>query len=188
MVSDPECKELLTGCFKQLLGTTDFLYRCLPQELNNATCSFSTTYPSLKKPDGSVLLAADKETEASLLQAHSEEALPHVELADSSRAWLGQRAYTFGNPFHVIEYDGQVASSVGVVSGIYTIEDNGEGEQSTYDGLVLETDAAVNPGASGGARVLGAAAAGGCAAGGAAAVGAGGWDGLLPAGGRGGGL
>ncbi|MBI4615790.1 MAG: trypsin-like peptidase domain-containing protein [Planctomycetes bacterium] len=97
------------------------------------------------------LVATDKETESAVVRATSDAKLVHVDLADSSKAWVGQRAYTFGNPFHVIEYDGQVATSVGVVSGIYEMVDNGDdSNQSTYASLVLETDAAVNPGSDGG--------------------------------------
>ncbi len=97
------------------------------------------------------LVATDKSTESSLIQAKSAENLSYVELADSSKAWLGQRAYTFGNPFHILEYDGQVAASVGVVSGIYDCTVNGDDtNQSVYKGPVLETDAAVNPGSDGG--------------------------------------
>ncbi len=97
------------------------------------------------------LVASDKTTESVLIKADLAKQRAFVELADSTGAWVGQRAFTFGNPFHVIEYDGQVAASVGVVSGIYTITENGDdSKQSVYHGLALETDAAVNPGSDGG--------------------------------------
>ena len=97
------------------------------------------------------LIAADKGTESVLISAKLSKKRPFVELANSAKSWVGQRAYTFGNPFHVIEYDGQVAASVGIISGIYQITDNGDDtKQSVYHGLTIETDAAVNPGSDGG--------------------------------------
>jgi S1-C subfamily serine protease len=97
-------------------------------------------------------VATDEATESSLLQvvrpAGETAALPFVELSDSSKAGVGELAYTAGNPFHTISRDGQVAWSVGTISGIYTVAS--ADETSRYRGLVLETDAAVNPGSDGG--------------------------------------
>src|SRR6185369_3391085 len=78
---------------------------------------------------------------------------PYIELCDSSRVRVGELAYTAGNPFHTISRDGQVAWSVGTISGLYKIIS--ADEQSHYSGLVLETDAAVNPGSDGGSLIDG---------------------------------
>jgi len=108
-------------------------------------------------PDGKVMeakiLATDSGTESSVLQVvqpagEARKPLPHVELADSAKAGVGELAYTAGNPFQTISRDGQVAWSVGTISGQYNIAS--ADEQSRYRGLVLETDAAVNPGSDGG--------------------------------------
>ena len=108
-------------------------------------------------PDGKVMeakvLAADPATESCVMQVvqpagETRKALPCIELADSSKANVGELAYTAGNPFHTISRDGQVAWSVGTISGIYkTVSAD---EHSRYRGLVLETDAAVNTGSDGG--------------------------------------
>lgn len=75
----------------------------------------------------------------------------YLEFGDSAGVELGQTAYTFGNPFHSISTDGQVCMSAGTVSGVYHVKS--ADDQSTYRGIVIETDAAVNPGADGGPLV-----------------------------------
>jgi S1-C subfamily serine protease len=110
--------------------------------------------------DGRVMnakvLAFDNTTESCLLQItrgaeESKTPLPYLELADSSKIHVGELAYSAGNPFHTISRDGQVAWSVGTISGAYKI--NSADEQSHYTGMILETDAAVNPGSDGGSLV-----------------------------------
>ena len=107
--------------------------------------------------DGKVMdarvLATDTTTEACVLQVvhpagEAKKPLSFVELCDSSKVVVGELAYTAGNPFHTISRDGQVAWSVGSVSGNYKIAS--ADEQSHYHGMILETDAAVNPGSDGG--------------------------------------
>ncbi|MBN2491932.1 MAG: PDZ domain-containing protein [Planctomycetes bacterium] len=66
-------------------------------------------------------------------------------LGSSGDVKVGDRAVSLGNPYGTIQRTGQVALSSGSVSGIYQV--NGHG---AYRGEVLETDAAVNPGAFGG--------------------------------------
>ncbi|HEY3324057.1 MAG TPA: trypsin-like peptidase domain-containing protein [Planctomycetota bacterium] len=126
-------------------------------------------------PDGKVfdakVLATDEKTESCALQVvfpagEQQKPLPYVELCDSSKVSVGELAYTAGNPFHTIKRDGQVAWSVGTISGIYNIVS--ADEQSRYHGIALETDAAVNPGSDGGplidsqGRVLGLLSLGFC--------------------------
>lgn len=123
----------------------------------------STVVPSAVKavqvffPDGKVMdakvMETDLVTEACVLQViHPSgeiyKPLAYVELCDSSKVSVGELAYTAGNPFHTISRDGQVAWSVGTISGQYKI--TSADEQSHYHGQVLETDAAVNPGSDGG--------------------------------------
>ena len=108
-------------------------------------------------PDGRVMdakvIGTDSGTEACVLQVtlkaeDANIALPFLELRDSSKVAVGELAYTAGNPFHTISRDGQVAWSVGTISGQYKI--SSADKHSRYRGLVLETDAAVNPGSDGG--------------------------------------
>ncbi|HYF51105.1 MAG TPA: trypsin-like peptidase domain-containing protein [Planctomycetota bacterium] len=108
-------------------------------------------------PDGRVMdakvLGIDDATEGCALKVVYEEGekkqtLPYVEIADSSKVAVGELTYTAGNPFHTISRDGQVAWSVGTLSGVYRI--TSADDQSRYTGVALETDAAVNPGSDGG--------------------------------------
>jgi len=112
-------------------------------------------------PDGKVVdarvLERDENTESCVMQVvqapGDTRKLAYLELSDSSKAEVGQLAYTAGNPFHTISRDGQVAWSVGTISGLYKI--NSADEQSKYRGPILETDAAVNPGSDGGPLIDG---------------------------------
>ena len=111
--------------------------------------------------DGRVMdakvIETDNVTETCALQIvrtpEDKSPLPYVELSDSSKVHVGELAYTAGNPFHTISRDGQVAWSVGTISGVYKI--TSADEQSHYSGLVMETDAAVNPGSDGGSLIDG---------------------------------
>lgn len=98
------------------------------------------------------LVEYDVKTESALIQIEGQgKTFPHVALADSEKARVGQRVYTFGNPFFAIVNDAQVAAAAGSLSGIGGLTDNAEERnQSAYEGPILETDAAVNPGSDGG--------------------------------------
>lgn len=100
------------------------------------------------------IVACDPTTEICLLKAASppnEQKFPFVELADTEKVRVGELACTGGNPFRTISHDGQVSWSVGTVSGIYKLRN--ADRMTKYSGLVLETDAAVNPGSDGGPLV-----------------------------------
>lgn len=77
--------------------------------------------------------------------------LPYVELGDSDAVRPGQVAYVFGDSFDSIRSDDQAAMSLGVISGVYEL--NQRHEKSLYTGKVLETSAAVNPSQNGGPLV-----------------------------------
>jgi serine protease Do len=79
------------------------------------------------------------------LVRRSEEPIPCLVLGSSREVKVGDPVVSLGNPYGTIQRTGQVALSSGSVSGIYQV--NGRG---AYRGEVLETDAAVNPGAFGG--------------------------------------
>lgn len=102
-----------------------------------------------------VPVACDPATEICLLKAiqppNDQKPFAFVELADSEKARVGELACTGGNPFRTISHDGQVSWSVGTVSGIYKLRN--ADRMTKYAGLVLETDAAVNPGSDGGPLV-----------------------------------
>ncbi len=110
------------------------------------------TFPSGKIHEAE-MLDYDPATEVRLLRVlplagNLQQKFDFVELSDSSLTKVGELAYTAGNPFQTIGRDRQVAWSVGTVSGIYTIKS--ADKYAHYSGLILETDAAVNPGSDGG--------------------------------------
>jgi len=99
------------------------------------------------------LVGTDAATESSLIKVDGK-GLPFVPLADSAAVRAGERAYTFGNPFGTLSADNKVSFSAGHVSGVYRLPDNMD-FQSKYRDLVIETEAAVNPGSDGGPLVDG---------------------------------
>ncbi len=99
------------------------------------------------------LIGVDAATESALIKVDGKD-LPFVPLADSARARAGDRAYTFGNPFGTLSSDNKVSFSAGHVSGVYRLAENMD-FQSKYRDLVIETEAAVNPGSDGGPLVDG---------------------------------
>jgi len=95
----------------------------------------------------------DEATEAALIKVDAAR-LKFVPLADSAGARPGSLAFTFGNPFGTLSSDDKVSFSSGFISGVYRLKDNGD-FQSKYRDLVIETEAAVNPGSDGGPLVDG---------------------------------
>lgn len=98
----------------------------------------------------------DVKTEGILLAIEGAEGtkFPYLPLADSKQAKLGQRVYTFGNPFNVIETEHLVPVGAGAISALGDLIKNGqEARQSAYTGPIIETDAAINPGSDGGPLV-----------------------------------
>jgi S1-C subfamily serine protease len=73
---------------------------------------------------------------------------PCVAMADAEPP-LGAVVYTLGNVFQSLSGDGQVAISVGVVSGRYDLTAPPRRGRTVYAGPVIEVTAAVNPGMSG---------------------------------------
>lgn len=90
-------------------------------------------------------------TESVLLKAQGNN-FPYLELSNSKDLTVGERTYSLGNPFHSIEKDEQVAVSKGILTGMYQMSANVE-DESSYNNLALETNAALNPGSDGGPLV-----------------------------------
>lgn len=84
--------------------------------------------------------------ETSLIKVEAE-GLPYFPLATKLPP-VGSRAYTFGNAHNVFKINGRATFSMGVISGLYEIQD--QGGESLYAGMAIETSAAVNPGSDGG--------------------------------------
>ncbi|HBP17173.1 MAG TPA: hypothetical protein DEA08_05170 [Planctomycetes bacterium] len=70
--------------------------------------------------------------------------LPHLTWGDSSALRLGQTVFTIGNCFDSLRLDGQPTFSQGVITMIDRVR------RGAYRGVVVETDASVNPGSFGG--------------------------------------
>lgn len=73
--------------------------------------------------------------------------LPCLPLAKDLPA-VGSRAFTTSNANNVLRLSGRASFSMGHVSGIYEVKN--QGGESLYSGMAIETSAAVNPGADGG--------------------------------------
>jgi Do/DeqQ family serine protease len=90
------------------------------------------------------LVLTDAESDIAVLRLRDAPALPHLAMADSDTAQVGDLVLAIGNPFGV----GQTVSS-GIVSGLgRSTLSLGAGR-----GYFIQTDAAINPGNSGGALV-----------------------------------
>ncbi|MFC1479557.1 S1C family serine protease [Planctomycetota bacterium] len=61
---------------------------------------------------------------------------------------LGETCYTWGNANNSIRLGENASFSSGIVSGVYQVRSNEQ--QSSYEGLAIESDAAINPGQDGG--------------------------------------
>lgn len=97
------------------------------------------------------LVGSDETTDLALLKIESQgEVFPYLELADSSKAQVGEQVVAIGNPL------GQLEGSL-TVGYISAIERNVEINQSTGNKTLLQgliqTDAAINRGNSGGALI-----------------------------------
>ena len=92
------------------------------------------------------LIESHKEIEATLLKVDARD-LAFFPVAREMPS-VGQRAFTFSNAQDMMQMGSRASFSMGVVSGVYDIEDFGG--ESGYHGPAIETSAAVNPGSDGG--------------------------------------
>jgi len=104
------------------------------QELS-VTLNNNKTYPA-------ELIGTDPKTDIALLKIEAEEALPYVTFADSDNAKIGEWVLAVGNPFNLTS-----TVTAGIISA-KSRDLSGTSSQS-----FIQTDAAVNPGNSGGALV-----------------------------------
>jgi S1-C subfamily serine protease len=94
------------------------------------------------------VVGADPVSDLAVLRIDATELTP-VEQGDSSKLRVGQWAIALGNPFGIAK-DAQPTLTVGVISGLRRAVPQKGGR---YYGDMIQTDAAVNPGNSGGPLV-----------------------------------
>jgi S1-C subfamily serine protease len=97
------------------------------------------------------VIGRDNARELVVVKIDAPQPLPFVELGDSAAARVGQVSYVFGDCYESIVNDDQAAMSLGVISGLYAVDDRRG--NSLYVGPVIETSAAVNPNQDGGPLV-----------------------------------
>ncbi|WP_224490792.1 trypsin-like peptidase domain-containing protein [Robertkochia flava] len=90
------------------------------------------------------LIGADSETDIALLKIDTEEDLPYLPFGDSDQTRLGEWVLAVGNPFNLTST---------VTAGIISAKARDLDETDSRFQSFIQTDAAVNPGNSGGALV-----------------------------------
>lgn len=90
------------------------------------------------------IVGTDPKTDIALLKIEAEEELPFVTFADSDNAKIGDWVLAVGNPFNLTST---------VTAGIISAKARNLDPTGTYLQSFIQTDAAVNPGNSGGALV-----------------------------------
>ncbi|MCX8156649.1 MAG: trypsin-like peptidase domain-containing protein [Verrucomicrobiae bacterium] len=88
------------------------------------------------------VVGSDPYGDISLLRVQGVSNLPHVVFADSDRLNVGEPVLALGNPFATAELAGEPAVTRGIISALHVFHGN-------YSDAI-QTDAAVNPGNSGG--------------------------------------
>lgn len=100
------------------------------------------TLHNLREHSASIV-GADRETDMAVLQIDADEPLPVIDLGDDTQLQVGDIVLAIGNPFGI----GQ-----SVTQGIVSALRRQVGGFTSYDQFI-QTDAAINPGSSGGALV-----------------------------------
>lgn len=140
--------------YKQELSSTDFVYDYY-LVTNNHVVEGATEIVIVYEKNGLLfqipheyitVLGTDAQTDLAVLKFSSSEELAVIEFADSYQIELGNFVFALGNPLG-FDYYGTV--TMGVISGLsryYSDE-----EEDGFDATVIQHDAEISPGNSGGA-------------------------------------
>lgn len=129
-----------TGTFISKDGYILTSITVVPENANNIN-----VYLTNKKIIKAQLIGTDNNTEVSIIKVDTSD---NVFLKFAKKLpEVGDIAYTIGNSFNSITNDFQPSICYGIISGFYNVKPKGE---SIYEGKVIESTAAVNPGVDGG--------------------------------------
>ena len=134
---------------------TGFVVRKDGVIVTNAHVIAGATKVSVMSRDGTVspakVLGADETNDIAVVKIDGKN-LPEVKLGNSNALIIGEWAIAIGNPFGFYLGNAEPSVSVGVISATQrNLVAPGEGQASYFD--MIQTDAAVNPGNSGGPLV-----------------------------------
>lgn len=96
------------------------------------------------------LIGTDPVTDIALLQLETDQKLPYIELGNSDDVIVGEWSIAFGNPFGLMSTGARATVTVGVISATHVTLEESEGR--IYRDMI-QTDAAINSGNSGGPLV-----------------------------------
>jgi serine protease Do len=96
------------------------------------------------------LIGSDPITDIALIKIEADNDLPYIKLGNSDEAIVGEWSIAFGNPFGLFSVSAKPTVTVGVISATHVNLDIKEGR--VYRNM-LQTDASINSGNSGGPLV-----------------------------------
>lgn len=99
------------------------------------------------------LIGSDPRTDITLLKVESDEDLPYIEMANSDDVIIGEWAIALGNPFGLFDNNAKPTVTVGVVSNTGLSFYNRDEYRETVYRNMIQTDAAISSGNSGGPLV-----------------------------------
>lgn len=99
------------------------------------------------------IIGTDPATDIALLKINSDERLPYLQFADSDDLIIGEWAIALGNPFGLFDINAKPTVTVGVISnkGVNFLEE--QDKRLTVYKDMIQTDAAISSGNSGGPLV-----------------------------------
>lgn len=104
----------------------------------------------LKKPYVADVVGLDPVGDVALLKIRNAKGLPFAPLAAHGDLRIGQPVLALGDPYKLGDLEGPPSVSLGTLCGLHRYQNDPEAPTPTFFADALQTDAAVNPGSSGG--------------------------------------